>query len=139
MPSNKELEQKVNELTQLLADHGIVADSASRPLQPEERSDYVPFGSDRYLIVLGLERVDDVAEAEKNKYVVYTSPETKKSYRLIDEMQAIQRYPSIDPEKAALVELRQKVSNFESGQPKPHAGAPARFIPPGDPEYTRLR
>lgn len=136
MPTNKELAQEVAEMRELLASLGIERPQGRVP--PEERRDHIAFGSDEHLVFLGLERVDDVAEAEENRYVVYVSPETKQAYRLTDEMQAVQRYPNIDPDKATLLELRQKVSTFESGPPKPHAGAPKRFIPPGDPEYTRI-
>ena len=142
MTTNKELEQQVLDLTTqvnaLLARAGI----SDRPLAPgaippEERSDYIDHGSPEHLVYLGLERVDNIEEAKAANYVVYTSP-TKKSYRLTDELGAARLQLPLDPPKGILMVLREKVSTFESGPPKPFAGAPERFIPPGDPEFTRI-
>ena len=136
--TNKELEQKIVHLEQLLARHGI----GEKPLEPgaippEERSDYIEFGSDKHMVFLGLERVVDIEEAKANSFIVYTSP-TKKSYRLTDEVSAARMMLPLDPPKGILMILREKVSSFESGPPKPFKGAPERFIPPGDPEFTRI-
>lgn len=138
MATNKELEQQIAELTALLMRHGI----GPQPLEqgaipPKERSDYIEFGSDGHLIYLGLARVDDIEVAEKNRLTVYTS-DSGKSYRLVDELGAARRNVPLVPAQGILLELREKVSSFESGPPKPFAGAPARFIPPGDPEFTRI-
>lgn len=137
MTTNKELEQKVAQLEQLLAAHGIVA-APARSRKPEDQADYIKFGSDKHLAFLGLKLVQDLEQAEKDRYTVYTSAESGKAYRLIDEMQAALALRPMDPDKAILMVLRQKVSAFESGEPQPFPGAPLRFIPPGDPEYTRL-
>ena len=138
MATNKELEQKIAHLEQLLARAGI----GERPLAPgvvppEERSDHIPFGSDKHLAFLGLAVVDDVEAAQKNRLTVYTS-DSGKSYRLTDELGAARLMVPLDPDKGILLVLREKVSSFESGPPKPFKGAPARFIPPGDTEYTRI-
>ena len=138
MATNKELEQQIAELTALLARAGI----GPQPLEPgaippEQRSDYIEFGSDKHAAFLGLERVDNIEEAEKSGYIVYTSPKDK-SYRLLDEVGAARLMLPLEPSKGILMILREKVSSFESGRPKPFAGAPARFIPPGDPEFTRI-
>ena len=138
MPTTKELEQKIDELTALVARHGIRDSPTERgAIPPEERSDYIEFGSDKHAAFLGLERVDDIEEAEKSGYIVYTSPKGK-SYRLLDEVGAARMMLPLDPPKGILMILREKVSSFESGPPKPFKGAPARFIPPGDPEFTRI-
>jgi hypothetical protein len=138
MATNKELEQELAELKALLAAHGI----GERPLPagaipPEERSDYIKHGSPEHLVYLGLERVDNIEAAREANYIVYTSPK-KKSYRLLDELGASRLMLPLEPSKGILMILREKVSSFESGPPKPFAGAPARFIPPGDPEFTRI-
>ena len=138
MATNKELEQQIAHLEQLLARAGI----GDRPLAPgaiapEERSDYIEHGSDEHLIFLGLARVDDIEEAQKSRFIVHTS-DSGKSYRLLDELGAARMMMPLEPDKGILMILREKVSSFESGPPKPFAGAPARFIPPGDSEYTRL-
>ena len=138
MATNKELEQKIDELTALLARAGIGVEQQARGEIPlEDRQDYIPFGSPRHLVVLGLERVDNIEEAKAANFIVYTSP-TKKSYRLVDELGASRMMLPLEPSKGILMILREKVSSFESGPPKPFAGAPARFIPPGDPEFKRI-
>jgi len=138
MATNKELEQQIAELTALLARSGI-GDRPQAPgtIPPEQRSDYIPFGSAKHLAFLGLALVDDVEGAQKNRLTVYTS-DSGKSYRLVDELGAARMMMPLDPEKGILLVLREKISSFESGPPKPFKGAPARFIPPGDPEFTRI-
>ena len=140
MPTNTELEKRIKQLEQQLAEAlGIgTREQAPRRVPEKQRRDHIPFGSDGHLAFLGLERVDDVEEARKNLFVVYTSPESATSYRLIDEMQAVQMMKPMDPDKAILMVLRQKVSAFESGEPEPFPGAPARFNPEGEPEFTPL-
>jgi len=139
MATNKELEAKIDRLEQLLASRGI----SEKPLPqgaipPEERSDYIKHGSPEHAVYLGLALVEDVEEAKKNLLTVYTSSGSGKSYRLVDELGAARLMLPLEPSKGILMILREKVSSFESGPPKPFAGAPARFIPPGDPEFTRL-
>jgi hypothetical protein len=137
MATNKELEQRVAQLERALAmATGNVPRSGRVP--EAERRDYIEFGSEKHLAFLGLEKVDDVAAAEKNRYVVYTSPDTDQVYRLLDEMGAAAMLRPMDPDKAILMVLRQKVSSFESGPPKPFPGAPPRFNPEGEPEFTPL-
>lgn len=140
MVTNADLERELAQLKATLAAHGI----GERPQEPgtvpeKERSDYIEFGSDAHLAFLGLAMVDNVEVAEKNRLTVYTSGESGKSYRLLDELGAARLMVPLDPDKGILLVLREKISSFESGKPKPYPGAPARFIPPGDPEYTRIR
>ena len=139
MATTRELEQRIAQLEQLLAEAlGTGTRQQTRRVPEEERLDHVPFGSDKHLAFLGLDKVDDVAEAQKSLYVVHTSPESGDSYRLTDEMQAVQAMRPMDPDKAILMVLRQKVAAFESGTPKPFPGAPPRFNPEGEPEFTPL-
>ena len=140
MATNKELEQQIDKLTRLLASQGI-SEQAPAPgtVPPEERSDYIEHGSDKHMVYLGLARVDDIEAAKKELLTVYTSGSTGKSYRLVDELGAARSQSPLPTDQGILMVLREKISSFESGPPKPFAGAPARFIPPGDPEYTRIR
>ena len=138
MASVKELEQELAELKAMLARQGIgERPLASGAVPPEQRSDYIPFGSDEHLVFLGLARVDDIEAAEKNHLIVYTSDKGK-SYRLTDELGAARMMMPLEPDKGIMMILREKVSSFESGPPKPFAGAPARFNPLGEPEFTRI-
>jgi len=136
MATSKELEARVAQLEQALEGSGLVI-PATESTDPKERPDYIPFGSDRHRVFLGLEIVEDVAQAEKDRYVVYTSPTTGVSYRLTDEVAAVQRGHGMDPDKAVLFELRQKAASFESGMPKPQGKPiPLAHVPIG---ATRIR
>ena len=137
MATNKELEQRIAELERALA-MATGGPPQPRRIPEKERLDYIPHGSDKHLTFLGLVRVDDVEEAERNRYVVYRSPDSGQAYRLLDEMSAAQVMRPMDPDKGILMVLRQKVSAFESGEPKPFPGAPPRFNPEGEPEFTPL-
>ena len=140
MATNKELEQRIAQLERALAAATSGAGTQRQPVRlPEkERRDYVPFGSDGHRAFLGLELVDDVEEAKANLFAVYKSPDTGKHYRLVDEMQAVQTMRPMDPDKAILMVLRQKVTAFESGEPQPFPGAPPRFDPERESEFTPL-
>jgi hypothetical protein len=139
MATQKDLEQRVAQLERRLAAQGIDPQaSAGDVVPPEQRRDYIEFGSDKHMAFLGLARVEDAEEARRNLYTVYTSPETGDAYRLVDEMQAVQAMRPMDPDKGILMVLRQKVSAFESGPPQPFPGAPPRFNPEGEPEFTSL-
>jgi hypothetical protein len=140
MATQKELEQKVAQLEQQIAAlaGGRLVEPIAGFVPPEQRRDYIEFGSDGHLGFLGLAYVDNIEEAKTNLYTVYISPDTKKAYRLIDEMQAVQAMRPMDPDKSILMVLRQKVSAFESGPPKPFPGAPPRFNPEGEPGFTPL-
>jgi hypothetical protein len=139
MATQKELEQRLAQLeTELAALKGGERERAPGFVPPEQRRDYIEFGSDEHLAFLGLEKVADVEQAEKAGYTVLSSLETGQTYRLIDEMGAVQKHPGIDPDKAIKMVLRQKMSSFESGPPRPFPGAPPRFNPEGEPEFTPL-
>lgn len=124
MASVKELEAKIAQMEAVLKSAGLVP-PAIEPSDPKERSDYIKPGGDRHRVFLGLEMVDDVEQALKDRFVVHTSPTTKKSYRLVDEIAAAQRGAPMEPDKAILFELRQKVSSYESGPPPPPVNAPS--------------
>ena len=119
-----DLERQVNELTALLARHGIQPSVAALPAR--ERPDFVPHGSEGHARLLGL-----VAVQEGDKTVclaTYTSPRTGRAFRLEDEMGAVRFYPGIDPEKAARLVLQQKVNELEIA-PEVPADAPRMHKP----------
>lgn len=92
-----------------------------------EQTDYIAFGSDEHRQFLGLAIVDE--NDDPTGFVTYTSKETGTTYRLEDELGVLAHYPSADPEKAALMVLRQKVNVLESGEPEPPANAPSLWQP----------
>ena len=131
MATSKDLETRIAQLEQALEGAGLTA-PVTESTDPKERPDYIGFGSDRHRVFLGLEIVEDVEQAEKDRYVVYTSPTTGVSYRLVDEVAAVQRGQGMDPDKAVLFELRQKAVSFESGPPKPQGKPiPLAHVPIG--------
>lgn len=64
MVTNAELQQKVRQLEELLARHGIRQEPTVEDLTVEERPDYIEHGGERHAAFLGLEQVDD-DEAEE--------------------------------------------------------------------------
>lgn len=107
-----------------LARLGIVA---AGPVEPGGQTDYVAFGSDRHLALLGLVKVDEGDNVQG--FTTFTSPDTGDTYRLDDEMSVLSMYPGVDPEKAAVIVLRQKINVFEGGEPEPPDNAPNMWQP----------
>lgn len=120
-----QLEQRIAELENILRLNGILPREARDASSP--RPDRIEFGSDAHLAFLGLSRVTNVEQAQAGGITVYSSPDTAETYSLIDEVAAVQRYRGMDPEKAILFELRQKVNVFEAGPPQPPADCPPMF------------
>ena len=114
MATVRELEQQVKALQAALERAGIR--SPAEPAQrPEDRADYIAHGSPEHAQFLGLVVVKDQKAIEAQGYTVYTSPSTGKLWRLEDETHPLSQYPGMDPDKAILAVLRQKVSSLESG------------------------
>ena len=132
MASVKELQAQIEALTAQLQAAGLLPRVQAAVIDPEDRADYIPFGSDKHLAYLGVVRVDDPVKAKEIGYTVYTSPTTGDHYRLQDEIAPVNMYRGIDPDKAILLVLRQKVGQFESGAPKVPDDAPPTFIDPRD-------
>jgi hypothetical protein len=128
MAKEKNLQAQIDELRALLAKMGI-SPPVELATRPEDRADYIAFGSPEHAAFLGLIEVEDVEKAEADGYILHTSAETGKTYRLADELNATVHYPGIDPEKAAKGLLRQKVSSFESGPPEVPTDAPSMWVP----------
>ena len=119
-----ELAAQVEQLKRILEAHGLRA-----PVQPvvqKDRPDYIEHGSAQHAAFLGLVEVDK--DDKTFTLVTFTSPRTNKTYRLEDEIGAVRHYPGIDPEKAALLVLQQKVNSLEQPVTVPD-NAPEMFIP----------
>jgi hypothetical protein len=127
----KELQERLEYLEGALRSAGI---SAPPPpaREVEERADYIPFGSDQHAAFLGIMRLggdEDAAKEIAGERQVYCSPDSGELYCLMDEFEAVRHLPGIDPDKAARVLLRMKVSAFESGVPEVPEGAPTMWTP----------
>ena len=133
MPTNKQLQEQIDQLMDVVQRLG-----GGRFLPQMEREqgpppDFIEHGSDKHTQFLGLVEVPepDLDQAIKeDQYTVYKSRTTGRYFRLQDEISLLRDYPGIDPEKAALVVLRQKIGSLESGKPKAPANAPTLWKPP---------
>lgn len=132
MPTNKELQEQIDQLMD------IVERLGGGKFLPQERQDrgppldFIEHGSDKHVQFLGLIEVQekDVKQAvEEDHYVIYKSRATGRYFRLQDEIGLLRHYPGIDPEKAALVVLRQKIGSLESGKPRAPENAPSLWVP----------
>ena len=120
MASVKQLESQLQELTQLLGNHGIRLPSAAA--ESKEQVD-VKIGSDEHMMFLGLVKVKDAKEAEEEYgHIIYRSPKTNETYRLEDQVTPFMTFS--DPMQVARLVLAQKVSSFESGPVQVPADAP---------------
>ena len=105
---------------------GITIDEAAEPGAPQP--DYIGHGSPEHMTMIGLLQVDDLSEVREGE-PVYTSPKTKKTYRLEDPITAFVHFP--DPMQVASLVLRQKVSVIEGGAPTAPPDAPPLWRPAG--------
>ena len=119
-----ELTAQLEQLRTLLAQYGIEQAPGIVPM--EDRPDYIPHGSAAHATFLGL--VIMTEEDTAYHLVEFTSPRTNVAYRLEDEMGAIRHYPNIDPEKAIMLVLQQKVNELEI-LPTAPKDAPPMFQP----------
>ncbi len=121
MATNKQLEEQLQEMTQLLEAHGIRQPHApARALK--ERADHIEPGSEKHMAFLGLIQVEDMEEAKEYGYITHRSQKTNITYRLEDPVTPFMQYP--DPMQVARLVLTQKVSSLESGKAKISADAP---------------
>lgn len=126
MPTNRELEQEIAELRKMLAQL-VGVPMATEPTDPTKRADYIEYGSPAHAIFLGLIPLETMDQAEER--TTYTSPRTQKLYCLDDEIAAVRFFQGVDPDKAILLVLRQKVNVFESGPPQVPEHAPPMWQP----------
>ena len=94
---------------------------------PTEKPDYIAFGSDAHAALLGLVKVQK--DDDTTGYTTFMSAGSKITYRLEDEIGAVNLYPGMDPEKAVILVLRQKVNELEGGAPPIPANAPKLNVP----------
>lgn len=93
------------------------------------QTDHIEFGSDEHREFLGLTLVDK--DDDPTGYTTYESKETGNIYRLQDEIGVVNLYPGVDPEKATILVLRQKVNQLEGGPPEVPENAPPMWQPVG--------
>ena len=117
MATVKELEEKLRALEARLASYGFETEAPSAT-NVEDRADYVPTGSDKHAVFLGLVP----AEPGDDERITYTSPGTGKTYALEDEIMQFLHYPN--PEQAAMSTLRQKVNVLETKAEVPEDAPP---------------
>jgi len=127
MPSQKELEQRLADLERLVAQAGIVAPRPEWTRDVTSRPDYVEFGSERHMALLGLVEVEDPDAAKEEGYIVHRSPRTGRIFRLEDQVTAFMNYP--DPAQVARLVLTQKVNVLEAGKPPVPENAPPLWNP----------
>jgi hypothetical protein len=118
-----ELEAKVRRMEAAMEAAGIKP--PAELMADEDRPDYIELGSPEHATFLGIIEVTDEEEAQE--FITHQSRDTGKTYRLMDELTGFVNYP--DPDKAARLVLRQKVSSLESGPPAPPTGAPPLWRP----------
>ena len=95
-------------------------------VEPEDRADYVEYGSPTHAALLGIIIVDDLDQAAEDGY--YTAKGSNGTYyRLEDQVSPFMQYP--DPAQVAKLTLRQKVSTLESGKPPIPEDAPPMWRP----------
>jgi len=116
----EQLEQKIAQLSGMLQARGMFPPAL--PRTDKERADYVEWGSERHMALLGLVKADPGDEAD---YITHTA--NGETFRLEDEVTPFMSYA--DPGKIAKLVLRQKVSEFQAGAPKVPAGAPSLWTP----------
>lgn len=136
MATNAQLQEQIRKLEEAMARAGIRLPGAA-PRRPEERADYIAFGSPEHMAFLGLIEVQEGDDA--SDYVTVASRDTGKVYRLEDELGVAQRNPNLDPEKVARLVLRQKIAVFEAGPVKVPEDAPPLFNPEGAPGEWQAR
>jgi len=121
------LENELAQLKGLLQSRGIFA--PARPRTDKERADYVEWGSERHMALLGLVKAEPGDEAD---YITHSA--NGETYRLEDEVTPFMSFA--DPGKIAKLVLRQKVSEFQAGAPQVPAGAPSLWTPDPAPGET---
>lgn len=93
----------------------------------EHFPDYIEHGSPEHVTFVGLKVVTEGDDT--TGFTLYTSKESGVTYRLEDEIGILTHFPGVDPDKAALLALRQKVNEVESGVPPIPERAPSLWQP----------
>lgn len=131
MATNKQLQARIDKLEVQLAELLGRRVPMRQEIDPESMPNYIGYGSTEHATFLGLIIVseDKIEDAKEDRYVLYKSRATGATYRLLDEITILRHYPGIDPDKAAMIVLRQKAGSFESGAPKVPESAPPMWQP----------
>jgi len=129
MATNRELEQRVQQLEALLARAGIAA-AVPLSAEPEDRPDYIAFGSQEHATFLGLVLLEDGEQPPQGQTHVLAGKEGQ-LYCLEDELGAMRFYPGLALGEVAPVVLRQKINCLEGGPPPIPANAPDMWTPEG--------
>jgi hypothetical protein len=121
----KNLQREIDTgVRRVLASLGIRV-PAGEPSDPTEDVNYIGHGTPEHARFIGLITVDE--NDDPTGFITYVSQGV--TYRLEDEMTVLSHYPNADPEKAALMVLRQKVNEFEAGEPEAPDNAPNLWQP----------
>jgi len=131
MATQKQMQAQIDRLEAQIAALAGNRGAAMATMEPTERPDYIEHGSPEHAMFLGLIVVpeSEIENAKEDKYVLYTSRESGVTYRLQDEIAILRYYPGIDPAKAAMIVLRQKINELEGGKPEPYENAPEMWQP----------
>lgn len=123
MATNKELEQRIKQLEALLGQ--FVGRPPEEAVAPEDRADYIAWGSDKHAAFLGLVELESADEADGR--IMHTSRQSGRMFCLEDEITPFVHYA--DPHQVARLTLRQKVSELESAVPAVPEDAPPLWVP----------
>lgn len=94
---------------------------------PADDPNFIAHGSPEHVQFIGLKVVEEGDDT--TGYVVFESQETGATYRLEDEMGILTHFPGVDPDKAVILALRQKVNVIEAGEPTAPARTPSLWQP----------
>lgn len=136
MPTVKELEAQVAALSEQLAyltqQLGIPAPRTIAE-RPEDRADYIEFGSPEHAAFLGLVEIetDGLEKSKEDGWIIYQSAKSDRYFRLEDQVTGYITYP--DPAQVARLVLQQKVGSLESGKPPIPSYAPSLWVPVDQP------
>ena len=127
MATNRELEQQIQQLKALLASAGITAAVAPSD-EPEDRPDYISFGSPEHATFLGLVLLGDGEQPPQGQTHILPGRDGQ-LYCLEDELGAMRFSPGLSLDEVAPVVLRQKINCLEGGPPSIPANAPTMWTP----------
>lgn len=100
-----------------------------RSAEPQDRPDYIGFGTPAHAAFLGLILLADGERTPQGQRHTFMSETTGQIYCLEDELGSLRFYPGLSLDEVVPVVLRQKVSAYESGEPKVPERAPAMWTP----------
>jgi len=126
MATSKELEQRVQQLEALLERAGLAVKPRSD--KPEDRPDYIEWGSKKHAAFLGLVLLEDGQEPPIGQRHILPGKD-KQLYCLEDELGAMRFYPNLSLDEVVPVVLRQKINVFESDIPPIPDNAPTMWTP----------